>query len=266
MPFTIAHPAAILRLPRLFQKWAVPSALVVGSMSPDFAFFLPLGVSRLESHSLTGILWFCLLVGLVTYLTFHLLIKHPLTSLLPDWISRRLSDMVGKTRSLPKVSWLAVIVSLLTGTLTHLAWDAFTHPGAPGVEAIPFLRMEIFTVDTYHAYAYKLLQYFSSGFGILILGIWSFLWLRKAPLGPEPAMPMTNSVRFKSAAAILSLPFLSGLVTALFHFPNPITMRGVELLLGKGTVAVFSALGLALIAFASWWHLRFTAGMTRTNC
>jgi hypothetical protein len=164
--------------------------------------------------------------------------------------------MVGKTRSLPKVSWLAVIVSLLTGTLTHLAWDSFTHPGALGVEAIPFLRMEIFTVDTYHAYAYKLLQYFSSGFGILILGIWSCLWLRKAPLGPESTAPMTNPVRFKSLAAILSLPFLSGLVTAVIYFPVPITMRGVELLLGKGAVAVFSALGLALLAFAVWWRLK----------
>ena len=264
MPFTLAHPAAILPLPRLLRKWSVPSALVIGSMSPDFAFFLPLGVTRLQSHSLAGIFWFCLPVGLASYLTFHLLLKRPLLSLPPGWISRRLSHIVGTSR-LPNVSWLAVAASLMVGTLTHLAWDSFTHPGAPGVEAIPFLRMEVFTIDTYHAYVYKLLQYFSSGFGLLILAIWSYLWLRKAPVGQSPAAPMTDAARLRSVAAILSLPCLSGLVTAAFYFPNPFTVRGVELLLGMGAISVFSALGLALILFGAWWHLRFTAGMIQTK-
>lgn len=255
MPFTLAHPAAILAIPSPLQKWTVPSALVIGSMSPDFAFFLPLGVSRLESHSLMGIFWFCLPVGLATYLIFHLLLKHPLTSLLPDWINRRLITVTGKMRRLPKASWLIVTTSLFIGTLTHLAWDAFTHPGAPGVEAIPFLRVEVFTVDTYHAYAYKLLQYFSSGLGILILGIWSFLWLRKSPLGAPPPRSMMISERIKTIALILAVPFTSGLFTTLVHFPTPITMRGVELLLGKGAVSVFSSFGIALLSFAIWWHL-----------
>lgn len=259
MPFTIAHPAAVLPLPRILRKWTVPSALVIGSMTPDFAFFLPLGVTRTESHSLAGIFWFCLPIGLASYLTFHLLLKHPLISLLPDWISRRLSHIA--TTRLPNVSWLAVAISLATGALTHLAWDSFTHPGAPGVEAIPFLRAEVFVIDTYHGYVYKLLQYFSSGFGLLILGIWSFHWLRKAPIGPAPAASMTISSRIKSLIVILALPFTSGLVTAVTYFPNPFTVRGVELLLGMGAISVFSALGLALIVFASWWHLRFYAGI-----
>jgi hypothetical protein len=254
MPFTLAHPAAVLPLPRILRKWAVPSALVIGSMSPDFAFFLPIGVTRTGSHSLAGIFWFCLPVGLASYLTFHLLLKHPLLSLLPDWVGRRLSYIVGTTL-LPNVSWLAVTVSLIIGTLTHLVWDSFTHPGAPGVEAIPFLRMDVFVIDTYHAYVYKLLQYFSSGFGILILGIWGILWLRKTPLGAEPAVPMSGAERIKSATAILAIPFISGLVTAATYFPRPFTVRGVELLLGMGAISVFSALGLALIVFASCWHL-----------
>ena len=256
MPFTIAHPAAVLPLPRLLRKWAVPSALVIGSMTPDFAFFLPLGVTRTGSHSIAGLFWFCLPVGLASYLTFHLLLKHPLLCLLPGGISRRLSHITAETYRLPRASWLAVTASLLTGALTHLAWDSFTHPGAPGVEAIPLLRAEVFAIDTYHAYAYKLLQYFSSGFGILILGIWSVLWLRKAPLGPEPSASMSVTERVKAALIILSLPFLSGLGTTVTYFPIPFSVRGVEVLLGMGAVSVFSALGVSLLAFASWWHLR----------
>ena len=254
MPLTFAHPAAVLPLPRLLKKWAVPSALVIGSMTPDFAFFLPLGVTRTGSHSLAGIFWFCLPIGLASYLTFHLLLKHPLLSLLPEWISRRLSQVVGTSR-LPRVTWLAVTVSLILGTLTHLAWDSFTHPGAPGVEAIPFLRMEVFTVDTYRGYVYKLLQYFSSGFGLVILGIYSFLWLRNTPPGPAPVAPLSNSERIKSLAAILVIPFISGLATTVSHFPIPFSVRGMENLLGMGAVSVFSSLGIALLAFASWWHL-----------
>ena len=260
MPLTFAHPAAVLPLPRLLRNWSVPSALVIGSMTPDFAFFLPLGVTRLQSHSLWGIFWFCLPIGLASYLTFHLLLKHPLLSLLPEWISRRLTSLVGTAR-LPNVPWLAVTVSLILGTLTHLAWDSFTHPGAPGVEAIPLLRAEVFVIDTYHAYVYKLLQYFSSGFGLLILGVYSFLWLRKAPPGPSPVVPMTNAARIRSLALILAIPFISGLATTVFHFPIPFSVRGVENLLGMGAVSVFSSLGIALLAFASWWHVRFIAGI-----
>ncbi|MFZ5858957.1 MAG: DUF4184 family protein [Chloroflexota bacterium] len=254
MPLTFSHPAAVLPLARPLRKWSVPSALVIGSMTPDFAFFIPLGVTRMGSHSLAGIVWFSLPLGLATYLIFHLLLKYPLVSLLPDPISRRLSHVLGTSR-LPNVSWLAVIASLVIGALTHLAWDSFTHAGALGVESIPLLQMEVFVIDTYHAYVYKLIQYFSSGLGLLILGIWGILWLRKTPPCPEPILPMTNSERIKSAIAILAVPFISGLFTAISHFPNPITMRGVELLLGMGAISVFSALGIGLVLYASWWHV-----------
>jgi hypothetical protein len=187
-------------------------------------------------------------------LIFHLFLKYPIVSLLPDPISRRLSHALGTTR-LPKVSWLAVIASLTIGVLTHLVWDSFTHAGALGVEAIPLLRMEIFVIDTYHGYVYKLIQYFSSGLGLLILGLWCILWLRKTLPSPEPILPMTNSKRIKSAFAILAVPFVSGLFTAIIHFPKPFTIRGFELLLGMGAVSVFSALGIGLIFYASWWHV-----------
>lgn len=254
MPLTFSHPAAVLPLVLPLRKWSVPSALVIGSMTPDFAFFIPLGVTRMGSHSLAGIVWFCLPLGLVTYLIFHLLLKFPIVSLLPDPISRRLSHVLGTTR-LPNVSWLAVIASLVIGALTHLAWDSFTHAGAFGVETIPFLRVEVFVIDTYHGYVYKLIQYFSSGLGLLIMGIWCILWLRQTLPSPELILPMANSERIKFVIAILTIPFTSGLFTAIVHFPNPITMRGVELLLGMGAISVFSALGIGLLLYASWWHI-----------
>jgi hypothetical protein len=255
MPFTPAHPAAILLFPRLLRKWTVPSALVIGSMAPDFAYFLPLGVQRIESHSLGGLFWFCLPIGWGAYLIFHLFLKRPIHSLLPAFIARRLNQVIGATR-LPKVSWLAVTVSLLAGAITHLAWDAFTHNGAPGVEAIPLLRTDLFAVGTYHVYAYRVVQYFSSAIGLLILGLWTFQWLRKTATGPEPAAPLTPPQRVAVFASLFGVPAIGGLWSASPHLLFPLTGRSLELAAGSAVVTVFESFGLILLAFGLWWHLQ----------
>jgi hypothetical protein len=224
-------------------------------MIPDAAYFLPLGLHHADSHSLAALLWFCLPMGLGAYLVFDLFLKRPIQSLLPVFVSRRLNQVIGETR-LPKVSWLAVTISLLIGALTHLAWDAFTHDGAPGVEAIPFLRADLFAVGTYHVYAYRMLQYFSSGVGLLIVGLWTFQWLRKAPLGPEPAVLLNDATRLAAFASLLGIPSLCGLASMLSRFSLPITGRWLELTVGRGVVVVFDVFGLALLAFSLWWHFR----------
>src|SRR5262245_4745992 len=90
MPFTFAHPAAAVPLHRPFGRYGVVSALVIGSLSPDIAYFLPLSVAHADSHSPTGLLWFCLPVSLLSYVLFHTLLKGPLLGLLPDFALSRL--------------------------------------------------------------------------------------------------------------------------------------------------------------------------------
>lgn len=41
MPFTISHAAAVLPFARFFKRERVFSALVIGSMVPDFGYFQP---------------------------------------------------------------------------------------------------------------------------------------------------------------------------------------------------------------------------------
>ncbi len=120
MPYPFAHPAAVLPLVPLMGRLAVPSALAIGSVAPDLWHLVPLA-NRADSHSLAALLWFCLPVGLLAYALFHLLLKQPLIALL----SPRLGALA--CEGLPKAHWHAVIVSLLVGALTHLAWDALTH-------------------------------------------------------------------------------------------------------------------------------------------
>ena len=70
-------------------RFAVLSALVVGSMTPDIAFLLPIGVSRAESHSLAGLLWCDLPLGWACYLVYHLLMKQPMIHLLLSSLRRK---------------------------------------------------------------------------------------------------------------------------------------------------------------------------------
>jgi hypothetical protein len=93
LPFTFAHSAAAVPLRHVLGRFGVLSALVIGSIAPDLAFVLPIGVARLDSHSLAGLFWFCLPAGLLTYLLFHRVLKGPLTlprHRLPQYCSRAL--------------------------------------------------------------------------------------------------------------------------------------------------------------------------------
>jgi hypothetical protein len=121
VPYPFAHPAAVLPLVRPMGRFAVPSALVIGSIAPDLWRLTPF-VNRVESHSVGALFWFCLPAGLLCYVLFHLLFKEPLIAL----VSPRLGAFA--CRGLPRAPWISVVVSLLVGAITHLAWDALTHP------------------------------------------------------------------------------------------------------------------------------------------
>lgn len=100
MPYPFAHPAAVLPLARPMGRFGVTSALVIGSMVPDAWYLFP-GLARADSHSAAGLFWFCLPLGFAFYLL---------------WNGGRL-----------RASFAAVAVSLVVGSLTHLAWDALAH-------------------------------------------------------------------------------------------------------------------------------------------
>src|SRR5262249_8729009 len=201
-----AHPAAVIPLQRLLRRWAVPSALVVGSVAPDLAYILPIGVSRSASHSPGALLWFCLPVGYAVYMIFHLLLKLPLISLLPTGVACRLTTVSGGGRRLPAASWWVVPASLLLGAVTHLVWDAFTHEEGPAVRALGFLRAHLFSVGTYRVFVYKILQHGSTLMGVLILGWWIVEWSRRTAVAPAPAVSLTPSARRSSVAMLIGIP------------------------------------------------------------
>src|SRR6266511_5349257 len=139
MPFTLAHPTAAIPLRRVLGRASVLSALIIGSLSPDLGYFIPLGIHRAASHNLAGFFWFCIPAGFVGYLLFHVLLRPVGYYLLPPPLRDRLP-------LLPDGSWLpasplwAVLVSLIVGAATHLLWDAFTHGNGFVVAEFPAFR------------------------------------------------------------------------------------------------------------------------------
>lgn len=254
MPFTFAHPAAVIPVHRVLKHRGVLSALVIGSMAPDFQNFLPFNVERADSHSLAGMLWFSLPVGMAVFLIFHLLLKKPLCALLPPSIAVRLASLINAP-SLPSFSGAAIVFSLLLGTLTHLVWDAFTHYTFVTTVALPMLTRHLLSVGGYHVYPYKLLQHASTLIGTALVGYWSLRWLRSATMPSQlPPPSLTRHQRYAVIGMLLAIPPLIGCGRAAHSWLVSYVPVILNDLVREAVVTTISSFGLLVIMYSLLWH------------
>ena len=116
MPFTFAHPAAVLPFGLFPPRWISMTGLIVGSLMPDFEYFLRLKVQSDYSHTIAGLFLFDLPVGLVNYFIFQKIVRKSLFDNLPRVIRSRVLQ-VPRTSLTPnsKNSILVIIASILIG-------------------------------------------------------------------------------------------------------------------------------------------------------
>jgi Domain of unknown function (DUF4184) len=124
------------------------SALVVGSIAPDFGYFVPLP-SSYYMYTIQGQFLFNVPVGFVLLVLFHRLIKRPLLSLLPESWQRRLVIQAQRFSFGPAKRLCLILISLLVGSVTHMVWDSFTHSDGWLGENVTFLRTSIGGVRAY---------------------------------------------------------------------------------------------------------------------
>jgi hypothetical protein len=218
MPYPFAHPAAVIPLARPLGRFAVPSALAIGSMAPDLWYFVPL-LARDETHTLAALGWFCLPAGLILYTLFHLMLKQPLIAL----VSPRLGAFT--PAAVPDVPLRAVMVSLLAGALTHLAWDALTHSYDHGLQR------------------HNWLQHASTALGTMVLGWWSWRKLRLVPAAPGPLSPLAR------ASILLGLFAAAALAAGATTEPPAAELRALRQFLRTGGFAAVQALSVALLVY-----------------
>jgi hypothetical protein len=178
MPFTLAHPAAILPLRRFSFLQTVP--LIIGSLVPDLGYFLPQRLYPLfaDSHSAVGLFICDLPVGMAL-LVLTLLLRDPLTALLSARARFVCYRSIERFTERP-LHWPIAILSLLVGAWTHLAWDSFTHAGGWTTLRVAALSAPV-SVLGWNTELTRLLQYMSSLFGLVVLTVWFMRLVRAAP-------------------------------------------------------------------------------------
>lgn len=168
MPLTFAHPALILPLTKLSKRWLSLTGLVAGSMVPDFEYFLRMRVSSHYSHTVPGLFWFDVPLGLLLFLLYQQVVKDKLIDHLPLWFGQRLAGFKGRAMPYSARYLIVVIISIGIGAASHLLWDGFTHPLGYFVHHIHFLRHKIHLWQ-YPVYYYSILQQVSTFIGLLFI-------------------------------------------------------------------------------------------------
>jgi hypothetical protein len=170
MPFTLAHPAAVLPLRRVRYLRTAP--LIIGAVTPDLPYYAPArltGHLTHDTHSMTGSFTIDLPLGLAV-LACAFLLRRPLTVLLPArarWLcSHALEPFRRGVRD-----WVLAPLSIAAGVWSHLLWDSFTHTDGWMVRRIGFLSRAV-TIGWYEGQVCHLLQYLSSVAGLAILAVW----------------------------------------------------------------------------------------------
>lgn len=145
MPFTFAHPAIILPLQFLNKKWFSLTGLVIGSMIPDFEYFIRMRIQSIYSHTIAGVFWFDLPLALLISFIFHNKVKNLLFQNLPYCLqSRFLIFTTFNWNNYFKQNWIVVLFSILIGTVSHLLWDSFTHDSGYFVNHITLLQNSVY--------------------------------------------------------------------------------------------------------------------------
>lgn len=169
MPFTFSHPALVLPLKYLPKPYYSLTALIIGSMVPDFEYFIRMKVCSLYSHTLYGVFWLDLPLGLILYITFKHFVRREAVNNLPLFLYRRIPDEDNQFSA----QWGVILLSLLLGTFSHVLWDAFTHQNGYFVSRVEYLSKTI-NIGSVKIKIYKCLQHLSSVVGALIIIVYIF--------------------------------------------------------------------------------------------
>ena len=170
MPLTFAHPAAILPFSRK-SKYINFSALVFGSMAPDFEYFLrgrPMGDI---GHTFTGFVLFNLPLVTIIYVIYHIFVHQILFNHLPSYLQDPYVKRIDSTMILKVVVFC---YSALFGMLTHVVWDSFTHINGYMVLKFPALFTYGYNIYGFAIPLYKFLQHGSTLFGITMILVYMY--------------------------------------------------------------------------------------------
>jgi len=254
MPFTPTHALAAIPLNRLWPRNATFSALVIGSMVPDWPLYVPLSPTYDVTHSLAGLFTSCLPIGFALALVFHIALKRSLFELLPDGLKARVMHYVDAPSILQPATLLTIAVAVLIGAASHVAWDAFTHRGAWGVALIPQLNDTLLSPGGVNLPGYVVLQHGFTLLGAPVFVLVYCAWYRKAEALAIPAPQLSPAAQRGWQVILLGIPAglmiettvktlsAASLRGGIYELVQGVTRTGLVLLVLLALFAVFFAL------------------------
>lgn len=254
MPFTLSHPSAALPVWLLVRRGYLPLApFVVGAMAPDFEYLLRLEPYALVSHSALGVVVFALPVGVLALILWRVLVEPFARDLfaLPRSAHRGAAAQHG---------WMLQGVALVTGSISHVTWDAFTHRDAWGPIVFPALRGTALTVADVALPWYNVLQAVSSLVGGVVVLAWLWREVQRNGEGVRALLAPWRVRRWLALGAAVVL-------VAAWNAPR----RGImadpsraKLVLGRAAVGGLVGLTAGMLALAAL-HRAGRPGRTSTS-
>ncbi len=265
MPWTFAHPAAVLPLRRLGPLRLDLAALVIGSITPDLGYYAFNFNGTPFAHSFTGSLTLCPLLGLVLLACFHLL-RRPVCHLLPQPHREVLMPLAANPSQWGVAAIAVAVVCIIIGAWTHIVWDAFTHEHRWFVDRIYWLQLEVVSFRGHVLHGYSLLQYLSSALGAAVL-LWAYWrWLRRATAGrPLRFFEREDAWRYACIAAAMVVAVLIAVPWGITVATRPDGLFDLRVFVVRvivGTTSLFVAAFVVLALIIHWRRARLGQGRT----
>jgi hypothetical protein len=126
MPYTLAHPAAVLPLRSATRRHLALAPLAIGATMPDVQYFMRLEAEGRFTHTLPGLLLVCLPVGWIVLLLF-------------DRFGRAGWRLVSAQWNCPGPESRPLLLASLAPSSgrSRTSWDAFTHDYGGSSEPCP---------------------------------------------------------------------------------------------------------------------------------
>lgn len=251
MPWTFAHPAAILPLRSLCPRWLSFPALILGAMAPDLSYYVGMhGKWRAFCHTPEGVATVCLPASLLL-LVLLLRFSQPLTVLLPAPHRALVRSQLQQPARRASVNLAVAVLSILVGAASHVLWDSFTHPGRWGTDLLPWLNRPVFAAMDRQFLVVHLVQHLSTAMGVVAIAA----VYRRALRAQRQASPPRHDVRRnRLLLACLACAAIVGALSA--HALTPPTLPAYTSHLIVRTVVWSTSCFATLLILGSivWWR------------
>jgi hypothetical protein len=216
MPFTLAHPAAILPLWRRAPRRLSLLGLVLGALVPDLDLTRHWAIAARPHfdreatflHSPLGILTLGVPAALVLGWVFERYVRRTLPAALPPAWTRPGPEGGSSSGVGPGIA--TFLASVLLGAATHVLWDSCTSAGGLGGKLFPFAKRRLFTVVGMRVTALRMASFGSSALGLALIA-------RAARRPPRPAAFLAPRARGAYWAFAIGATLASGVAFYLFR-------------------------------------------------